>query len=90
MKENRLSGETVNCTLEDNGSWEESVLLLTAKRLREISTRKRSSDFNGKNILMCFFSRHFQWNKEKLQENRQEDTKRAVIHTCMFEHRKGT
>lgn len=59
MKENRLLGETVNCTLEDNGSWEESVLLLTAKRLREISTRKRSSDFKWKKYPYVLFLKTF-------------------------------
>lgn len=36
MKENRLLGKKVNCTLEENGFWEKSVLLLlTAKTDQE-------------------------------------------------------
>lgn len=57
-KENRLLGKRVTCRLEENGSWEKSVLL-TAKRLREISTRKRSSDLKWKKYPYVLFLRTF-------------------------------
>lgn len=58
MKENRPLGRRVNCKLEENGSWgKKSVLLMTAKRFRKISTKKRSSDLKWKKYPDVLFLR---------------------------------